>query len=162
MGTNQYPKTWKWDDDGTSLEGVLVGLKYAKSKFSDDPVPVITLKSSGENVSVWLPGGLLRRVSDESQKYGDIIKIVRGELVPFGNEGRTYREWDVAVVRKQGEYADLYSKYDDDGLPTHDKAGEELATAQRKKLAKTQAAQKKEHDKFLAKAAADQLGKTTI
>ena len=63
---------------------------------------------------------------------------------------------------KQGEYADLYSKYDDDGLPTHDKAGEELAKAQRKKLAKTQAAQKKEHDKFLAKAAADQLGKTTI
>ena len=63
---------------------------------------------------------------------------------------------------KQGEYADLYSKYDDDGLPTHDKAGEELAKAQRKKLAKTQAAQKKEHDKFLAKAAADQLGKTKI
>jgi cysteinyl-tRNA synthetase len=63
---------------------------------------------------------------------------------------------------KQGEYADLYSEYDDDGLPTHDKAGEELAKAQRKKLAKTQAAQKKEHDKFLAKAAADQLGKTTI
>ena len=63
---------------------------------------------------------------------------------------------------KQGECADLYSKFDDDGLPTHDKAGEELAKAQRKKLAKTQAAQKKEHDKFLAKAAADQLGKTAI
>ena len=63
---------------------------------------------------------------------------------------------------KQGEYAGLYSKYDKDGLPTHDKDGEELAKAQRKKLAKTQAAQKKEHDKFLAKAAADQLGKATI
>ena len=63
---------------------------------------------------------------------------------------------------KQGEYAGLYSKYDEDGLPTHDKDGEELAKAQRKKLAKTQAAQKKEHDKFLAKAAADQLGKATI
>ena len=63
---------------------------------------------------------------------------------------------------KQGEYAGLYSKYDEDGLPTHDKDGEELAKAQRKKLAKTQAAQKKEHDKFLAKAAADQLGKAVI
>ena len=66
------------------------------------------------------------------------------------------------ILFKQGEYAGLYSKYDEDGLPTHDKDGEELAKAQRKKLAKTQAAQKKEHDKFLAKAAADQLGKATI
>ena len=62
----------------------------------------------------------------------------------------------------RSEYAGLYSKYDEDGLPTHDKDGEELAKAQRKKLAKTQAAQKKEHDKFLAKAAADQLGKAVI
>lgn len=125
MGTNQYPKTWKWDDDGTSLEGVLVGLRYAKSKFSDDPVPVITLKSSGENVSVWLPGGLLRRLSDEAPKYGDIIKIVRGELVPFGNEGRTYRDWEVAVVRKQGEYAD----FSGGGMPSAKESTPELAVA---------------------------------
>jgi hypothetical protein len=50
---------------------------------------------------VWLPGALLRRVSDEAPKYGDIIRIHRGDLVPFGNEGRTYRAWDVEVVRKQ-------------------------------------------------------------
>jgi hypothetical protein len=104
---NKYPKTWKWDDDGASVEGVLVGLKYAKSKFDDGHVPVITLKSNGADVSVWLPGALLRRVSDEAPKYGDIIRIHRGDLVPFGNEGRTYRAWDVEVVRKQGEYADF-------------------------------------------------------
>lgn len=130
MGTNQYPKTWKWAEHGTSLEGVFVGLRYAKSKFSDDPVPVITLKSSGEDVSVWLPSGLLRRLSDEAPKYGDIIKIVQGELVPFGNEGRTYRDWEVAIVRKQGEYADFSGR----GLPsskesTHDFTEHELAVA---------------------------------
>jgi hypothetical protein len=114
MGTQQYSKTWKWDDDGNSLEGVLVGLRYAKSKFSDDPVPVLTLKSNGENVSVWLPGGLMRRVSDEAPKYGDILKINRGDLVPFGNEGRTYRAWDVEVVRKEGSYSDFSGP----GLPS--------------------------------------------
>ena len=104
---SKYPKTWKWDEDGASVEGVLTGLRYAKSKFDDGHVPVITIQSNGTPLSVWLPGALLRRVSDEAPKYGDIIRIVRGDLVPFGNEGRTYRAWDVEVIRKQGEYADF-------------------------------------------------------
>jgi hypothetical protein len=103
----KYPKTWKWDADGDSVEGVLSGLRYAKSKFGDEPVPVLTIVSNGENISVWLPGGLMRRVSDSAPKYGDIIKIHRGDLVPFGNEGRTYRAWEVDVVRKEGEYVDF-------------------------------------------------------
>jgi hypothetical protein len=118
---NKYPKTWKWDEDGSSVEGVLVGLRYAKSKFDDGHVPVITLRSNGTDVSVWLPGALLRRVSDDAPKYGDIIKIHRGDLVPFGNEGRTYREWNVEVVRKEGEYADFSGP----GLPEA-KAEEEI------------------------------------
>jgi hypothetical protein len=103
----KYPKTWKWDEDGPAVEGVLVGLRYAKSKFDDGHVPVITLKSNGEDVSVWLPNALLRRVSDDAPKYGDILKIQRGDLVPFGDQGRTYRAWDVEVVRKEGSYADF-------------------------------------------------------
>lgn len=115
---SKYPKTWKWEDDGEMVEGLLVGLRYAKSKFDDGHVPVITLKSNGTDVSVWLPGALLRRVSDEAPKYGDLIRIHRGDLVPFGNEGRTYRAWDVEVVRKQGEYADFSGP----GLPEQKEA----------------------------------------
>jgi len=119
----KYPKTWKWDDHGDMVEGVLVGLRYAKSKFDDGHVPVLTLQSNGEKVSLWLPGGLMRRVSDEAPKYGDILRIHRGDLVPFGNEGRTYRAWDVEVIRKEGEYADFSGP----GLPAAQ--DEEVASA---------------------------------
>lgn len=54
-----------------------------------------------------------------------------------------------------GEYAGLFSKYDEEGIPTHTKDGEEVAKAQRKKLIKSHGAQTKEHDKYLAKCAAD-------
>jgi len=43
----------------------------------------------------------------------------------------------------------------DRGVPTHTMDGEVVAKSQVKKLAKTHAAQKKEHDKYLAKCAAD-------
>lgn len=104
---SKYPTTWKWDDHGATIEGVLTGLRFAKSKFADEPVPVITLTANGTEFSVWLPGGLLRQMSDAAPKYGDTLRITRGDLVPFGNEGRTYRAWDVVCVRKEGEYADL-------------------------------------------------------
>ncbi|KAG5188094.1 putative cysteinyltRNA synthetase [Tribonema minus] len=46
----------------------------------------------------------------------------------------------VTELFKQGDYADLYCAWDDDGMPTHDKAGEPLSKNARKKLLK--AAQK--------------------
>ena len=52
---------------------------------------------------------------------------------------------------KIGEYEGLYSKYDDEGLPTHDKDGEELPKGQVKKLVKAQGLQKKAHETYLAK-----------
>jgi hypothetical protein len=102
-----YPKAWKWDQDGDDLEGVLTGLRYAKSKFDDGHVPVITLASNGNKVSIFLPNGLMRQISDNAPKYGDIIRIHRGDLVPFGDQGRSYRAWDVEVVRKEGTHADF-------------------------------------------------------
>lgn len=107
MAESKYPKAWKWDDDGDSIEGVLTGLRYAKSKFDDGHVPVITLTSNGTKVSIFLPGGLLRQLSDNAPKYGDLIRIHRGDLVPFGDKGRSYRAWDVEVIRKEGAYADF-------------------------------------------------------
>lgn len=49
---------------------------------------------------------------------------------------------------------DQYSAFDANGLPTHDKAGEELSKAAVKKLAKEQTKQKTEYEKYLAKASA--------
>jgi cysteinyl-tRNA synthetase len=48
---------------------------------------------------------------------------------------------------------DLYSAFDDAGLPTHDKAGEPLAKAANKKLLKEQTKQKEAYEKYLASAA---------
>jgi cysteinyl-tRNA synthetase len=54
-----------------------------------------------------------------------------------------------------GEYAGVYAEYDEEGIPTKTKDGEEVAKAQRKKLAKAHGAQKTAHEKYLAKQAAD-------
>ena len=52
---------------------------------------------------------------------------------------------------KQGEYEGLYSKYDAEGVPTHDAAGEELTKGAVKKLMKAHGAQKKAYETHLAK-----------
>uniref|UniRef100_A0AAV1VL23 cysteine--tRNA ligase n=1 Tax=Peronospora matthiolae TaxID=2874970 RepID=A0AAV1VL23_9STRA len=46
------------------------------------------------------------------------------------------------------EMKDKYSKFDDNGLPTHDVAGEPLSKGQTKKLAKEQAKQKALYEKY--------------
>jgi len=55
------------------------------------------------------------------------------------------------------EYEGLYSKYDDEGVPTHDAAGEPLAKSALKKLAKARAQQQKAHEAYLAKAGVENL-----
>jgi len=55
----------------------------------------------------------------------------------------------------QGEYAGLYSKYDETGIPTHMADGEAVPKSQLKKLAKSHGTQQKEHEKYLAKMAAE-------
>jgi len=55
------------------------------------------------------------------------------------------------------EYEGLYSKYDDDGVPTHDAAGEALAKSAAKKLLKSRQQQEKAHETYLAKAGMEKL-----
>ena len=55
------------------------------------------------------------------------------------------------------EYEGLYSKYDDEGVPTHDAAGEPLAKSAVKKLAKARAQQQKAHEAYLARAGVENL-----
>ncbi|CAJ1456459.1 unnamed protein product [Effrenium voratum] len=52
---------------------------------------------------------------------------------------------------KQGDYEGKYSRYDDLGLPTHDKEGAELAKSAMKKLVKLREAQVKKYSKALEK-----------
>jgi len=102
-----YAPTWKWDDQGNVIEGKFTGLRWTKSKFDDGHVAVISLLTQNGEYSLFMPGGLHRRMSDEAPKYGDAVRIERGDLVPFGDQGRQYRAWDISVTRKEGEYADL-------------------------------------------------------
>ncbi|KAG5459254.1 MAG: hypothetical protein BJ554DRAFT_362 [Olpidium bornovanus] len=64
-------------------------------------------------------------------------RLERGRIVP----GLFFRE--------HADHAGKYSRYDDQGLPTHDAAGEELPKARRKKLAKELDAQRKLHSEYL-------------
>lgn len=45
--------------------------------------------------------------------------------------------------------ADEYSQFDEQGLPTHNKAGKELSEAVRNKLRKEQEKQKQVYDKWV-------------
>lgn len=102
-----FPRSWRWDDDGNQLAGTLVGLRWVKSKQNDELVPVMTLNRDGEDVSVWLSGSLRRKMENEAPRYGDKITIERGELVEFGDEGRTYRQWEIQLGRVDGSLVDM-------------------------------------------------------
>jgi len=51
---------------------------------------------------------------------------------------------------KAGEHSGQFSQYDEQGIPTHDVNGQELAKSRRKKLQKDWEIQKKLHAEFLA------------
>ena len=69
---------------------------------------------------------------------------------------------DPREMFKLGEYAGMYAEYDEEGIPTKTKDGEEVAKAQRKKLAKAHAAQKTAHEKYLAKRAAEGVARVGL
>eukprot|EP00871_Galdieria_phlegrea_P005080 jgi/Galph1/5573/GphlegSOOS_G4255.1 len=50
---------------------------------------------------------------------------------------------------KQGEWKGQFSRFDSDGIPSHDKDGKEISKSLRKKLVKEQEKQKKLHEKYL-------------
>ena len=104
MGTNrkQYDPIHNWNDD-PAVSGIIVGLRWAQSKFSDEHDPVLTLgKDDGSRVQVWLGGRLRKEVEAQAPKYGDKIEIVRGDLVDFqAKDGsqRQFRAWDINLIR---------------------------------------------------------------
>ena len=87
------------------------------------------------------------REKEAKAKKAEELRVKKEEAARKLREKEEAAKIPPGEMFKVGEHAGTYSKYDDDGA--------EVAKAQRKKLAKFQAAQKKEHEKYLAKCAAD-------
>ena len=115
MGTQkkQYDPIHRWEDDGPKVSGIIVGLRWMQSKFSDEHEPVITLgKDDGSRVQVWLGGRLRKEVEAQAPKYGDKIEIERGPLTDFtAKDGsqRQFRAWDINLIRPSASPVDLDS-----------------------------------------------------
>ena len=111
----------------------------------------------------------------EALRRGRVEERSRARARSQGGEGKTKREAKEEAARKAAEkearakvppsemfktfseYEGLYSKYDDDGVPTHDAAGEALAKSAAKKLLKSRQQQEKAHETYLAKAGMEKL-----
>lgn len=52
---------------------------------------------------------------------------------------------------EKDEHGAVYSQFDDNGVPTHDSKGAEIANKRRKKLLKRWTVQSRKYEKFLAK-----------
>ncbi|CAH0477151.1 unnamed protein product [Peronospora belbahrii] len=74
------------------------------------------------------------RLEEDARKKAELVK--KAKIPPS----------DMFLVMK-----DKYSKFDDNGLPTHDAAGEPLSKGQTKKLVKEQLKQKSLYDKYKSK-----------
>jgi hypothetical protein len=72
------------------------------------------------------------------------------EVVKDDKKGAEGDKGDKADKAPKGPPGKKYSKFNDEGCPTHDGAGEELNKNQLKKALKEVAAQKKKYDKWVA------------
>ena len=136
-------------------------LMAACDRLRDDGLPELGVKlDDREGGALWklsTPEELHRERAREAElkaKKEEEARLKKEEAARKLAEKEAAAKIPPVEMFKVGEYEGMYSKFDEEGVPTHDKAGEELAKAQRKKLAKARAAHVKEHEKYLAKQAA--------
>ena len=97
---SEFPRGWRWDDDGDTVEGTFVEFDEGPTAYGDRPIIVVEV--DGENRSVWLfETALQSRFADEVAKRptgdltaGERISIRRGDMVTSGT-GRDYRSFKV-------------------------------------------------------------------
>ena len=137
-------------------------LMSACDELRDEGLPQLGVKlDDREGGALWKlysPEELKKEMAREAEakaKKEEEVRKKKEEAAKKAAEKEAAAKIPPAEMFKVGEYEGLYSTYDEDGVPTHTKDGEELAKAQRKKLIKLHGAQKKEHEKYLAKCAAD-------
>ena len=136
MSTQPRTPSWKWQDDGDTITGILIGMRWMRQKeeYGGGNIPVLRFQTDNGEYDVWASGrmgtygdptGLWGKLASESPRYGDKVTIRRGDLQPFttkGGEQRSYREWSVNVERQVSTFADLNKP----GLPD---AGEQAGQA---------------------------------
>jgi len=110
MATNTetgYPRSWRFDEDGLTVEGVYTGVTSAPSKYG--PVPVIYLNIGGEPRSIWLTATALRsRFRDELARRGttdfesgEQIRIEREPEQRTSGSGNSYWAFKVTFLDRQ-------------------------------------------------------------
>jgi cysteinyl-tRNA synthetase len=125
-------------------------------RLRDDRVPVVGVRlvdkgSGADVVSVWKLDDPETMRKERAQKEAAKAEkeAAKAEMARLAAE----REARAAIPPEKMflPMTDLYSAFDEAGLPTTDKAGEPLSKGVLKKLAKDQAKQKEAHDKYLEK-----------
>lgn len=98
--SSDFPRTWRWDQDGESLTGTFVEFDEGPTAYGAKPILVIEIE--GERRSVWLlEKAVLSRFADEVATRanrdltpGERVEIRRGDVVTSGT-GREYRSFRV-------------------------------------------------------------------
>lgn len=95
-GGSDYPRNWRFDEDGGDVEGRYVRISAAPTSYGEKPI--VVLEIDGEERSVWLLETALRnRIADEVAKRpsgdltpGERVVIHRGDKKTSA-AGREYR-----------------------------------------------------------------------
>jgi hypothetical protein len=91
-----YPKSWRWDEDGLVVDGTYVGTSSAPGEYGD--IPILTLKVAGEDRAVWVTQIAIRsKLADELNRRkvrnfesGERIVIKRADEKKKSASGRSY------------------------------------------------------------------------
>lgn len=94
----------------------------------------------------------LKRKEEEKEALEKQKELQRQQKLAKEQEKLEKAKVDPKDMFKIGENSGKYSKFEENGLPTHMAAGEEVSKSLKKKLAKEQEKQKELHDWFLTQA----------
>jgi hypothetical protein len=98
---SEYPRAWKWSEDGNDLAGTYAGMDSASTAYG--PCGIVLLdRDNGERVALWLLQTALRskfadeleRRPDDDFTIGERITVRRGAERESAS-GRTYRAFTV-------------------------------------------------------------------
>lgn len=109
----------------------------------------LTERADGRALVKLLPADMLIRAREEKASAAR-EKAERQQMAAAAAEAKKRERLEKGKLAPGEMFRTAeYSKWDDDGVPTHDAQGQELAKARRKKLVKEQDAQKKLHAEWL-------------
>lgn len=139
-----------------AISGDSKGVLALADKLRDDMLPELGIRledkgSGSETSSVWKLDDVEVLRKEKAQK--EAVRIAKEQQKEEAAKKAAEREERAKVPPSEmfKDQTDLYSAFDEEGVPTHDKAGEPLSKGVIKKLQKDYAKQKEAHEKYLAK-----------